>query len=222
MKKLTFLVAGLLCLQMAQAQQQKSGKISYDITINVHASLRPDQQQFKDILPATATTEATLYFNGSHAKTVMPGPKDMESEEGNTRMTLRAGSGQDIARYIDPATTSVYSLQQDGNGKKKLIQKPYNASTDNEKYKVGTKTKTILGFVCKEITVKNNNDKTTLWVTDQLPFQGGVIGIYSPYGAVLAFETNRMQCTATNIKYEDVNEAEVMLPKDLPIEQESK
>ena len=214
MKKSAIIFAAFFCLHTLHAQQQ-SGRITFERVINIHENLKPDQLQFKDMIPETVTDEIILSFNGEYAKVVMPGINTRESDTGQAHTSITTGSADDLARYIDPSSNSVYILQESTNGKQKLRQQQYDESRDAKRFQPGEKTKVILGFTCKQVMLKTKEVNFTLWVTDQLPFKGGLIEVYCPYGAVLACESVKWRCIAKDIKYEAVHQEEVAIPKAL-------
>lgn len=200
---------------ITNAQDKTQGKVSYEHTLNIHASLKPDQLQFKDMLPEFSSFQSTLYFNGIHTKTERKDIEDKETEEG---ATIKFSTNDDEKNgYSDGTAAGTYSLiEKDG---KQTLTKPKSESKDKkdkgDAEKIGKKTKTILGFECKEIIYGD----LTLWVTPLLPFKSGPMNIISEHGAVLGIEMgNKMKVYATAIDYVPVKMEDVTPPKGVPVQ----
>lgn len=214
MKKISLLLMLIITAHLSEAQDKSQGKIRYDITINLHAALKPDQQQFKDLIPETATHSETLYFHGNKSKTVLKEMKEMESEEGGAKIKIKTGEDNVEAVYTDGATGKSLQLVND-EGKKSLEEKDgkdfFNAP------KPGTRTKKILGFDCKEVIAKSDDGPVTLWITDQLPFRSGPFNFKVKEGAVLEVQSKKVNAVAAVVDYETVTIDDVTPPADLPV-----
>lgn len=213
MKKLILLCLSLFVAGFVSAQE--SGKIQYELTLNIHATLKPDQLQFKDLIPETSTVRSVLFFNGGNAK-IMLLPENTESEEGGVKMKIQMDNS---IKFIETASQSIFKLDESGSQKKLIVTKFDENGEKQSTSKIGTKTKTIAGYTCKEVKVKSDDGPITLWVTDKLPFKGGIIGMYSPYGAILGMESKKMSILATSIQFEPVDPGTVKIPEGVPIEE---
>ncbi|MBS0029237.1 hypothetical protein ACTJJ0_14900 [Chitinophaga sp. 22321] len=222
MKKMMLLlaVAGITT-GTCMAQDKSQGKIDYEITINLRAALKPDQQQYKDMVPETAVNKEVLYFNGSKSRLSHVDQDEITTDEG-AKIKMVTNDGQ-IAVYSDGATGKSWSLI-DEDGKKMLVSKEDRAKemkgAKDEKGEVinGTRTKQILGFTCKEMTLKSREmGVTTLWVTDAFPFSAGPMGFSVGKGLVLGVESKQLNAIATAINYSPVSVSEVSIPADVPV-----
>ncbi|HVI46421.1 MAG TPA: hypothetical protein VM802_16215 [Chitinophaga sp.] len=226
------LLAAIGFNMVSQAQDKSQGIVKYDVTLFLHASLKPDQQQFKDMIPETAVNKETLYYNGNKTKVTLKDPDEIESEEG-AHVKIKMGNDNEEAVYTDGSTNESYVLKNE-EGKKYLekvsrkkndLGKPngdvkgiqdsvfVNAAMD----KSSSRTKEILGYTCKERVIKGKGEKITLWVTTDLPFKGGPMHMYSPEGAVLGVESNKFKAIATSIDNVPVKPEEVALPQNIPV-----
>ncbi|NLR66458.1 GLPGLI family protein [Chitinophaga varians] len=190
----------------AAAQDKTQGVIHYDLTMFLHASLKPDQLQYKDMIPETASSQEVLYFKGNKSKISRQQPEELHTEEG-ANVKIQMGDNE-IAFYEDGATGKAWALAETG-GKKTLIQKDH---PEPAKTRTGNNTRTILGFVCKEVNVQSKTGPLTLWVTPDLPFRGGPLHTWTPEGAVLGVESKKFKAIATAINYEPVKEDVVNIP----------
>lgn len=228
MKQLILLLSMVSAIYTSFAQDKSQGRIEYEIILNLHANLKPDQQQFKDMIPETAVQKETLYFNGNKTRLDRKSTDETTSEEGAT-IKIQTGNEDEIAIYTDGTTGKQYSLQQK-EGKKVLIEKAradkktreQRGEKEEDKLAVkdvkGTKTKVILGYTCYDIPAKRKGDNMTLWVTDELPFKGGPLGTYNNK-AVLGMDSKGMSVAAKKIDFVPVAQEDVNLPAGVPVDE---
>lgn len=200
------LLAFLLTGFATTAQDKTQGVIHYDLTMFLHASLKPDQLKYKDMIPETASSQEVLHFNGKKARISRQQPEELHTEEG-ANVKIQMGENE-IAFYEDGTSGKAWALTEAG-GKKTLAEKEHPAT---DKIRAGKNTRTILGFVCKEVNVQSKTGPLTLWVTPELPFRGGPLHTWTPEGAVLGVESKKFKAIATAINYEPVKEDVVNIP----------
>lgn len=188
----------------AMAQDKTQGVIHYDLTMFLHASLKPDQLQYKDMIPETASSQEVLYFKGNKSKTIIQQPERVKTEEG-ADVQIQMGENE-AAFYEDGASGKAWALTE-VNGKKKLTEKEHPAASQP-----GTGTRNILGFTCKAFTVKGKDGPLTLWVTTDLPFRGGPLHTWTSDGAVLGVDSKKFKAVATAISYEPIKDETVIVP----------
>lgn len=194
------------------AQDKTQGKVNYEVSINLHASLKPDQLQFKDLIPEFSTSAEVLYFNGNLAKIERVSPDEQETEDGvKVKMDFEGGKK---GMYSDGTTEGTYYLIEK-EGKKSLlaISDKADKKEDSNKNKPG-KTKEILGFTCQSVV----SGDVTLWISKELPFKIGPFGLFSKEGAILGLDMKTGKAYAMSIDYVPVKTEDLVVPKDLPIE----
>ncbi|MFB6454931.1 DUF4412 domain-containing protein [Chitinophaga sp. Hz27] len=215
MKKLILLlaIAGITTTScLAQSPDKSQGYISYDVTVNIHASMKPDQLKFKDLVPEKVTNKETLYFNGAKAKLARKDQDETTTDEG-AKIKIVTNEGQ-VAVYTDAATGQSWSLyEEDGKQSLAELYKEENPTT-----KAGGKTKQILGFSCYEVNTKSKEgDNMTLWVTDAFPINAGPLGLWPEKGVVLGVDSKKVSIQATAINYAPVSVADVSIPPGMPV-----
>lgn len=220
MKKHTLLLAAIAATISAQAQNKDQGRIEYEFTINVHANLKPDQQQFKDMVPEKMVQQMELTFSGDRAtmKTRQQDAAEQEQDGVKTKVVFSSGeSDAPQITFFDTAAEKKYDLLSK-DGKEKLKSYPFKIIPVT---KQGTRTKKILGYNCREVFVDDAKSKKpiTLWVTSELPFSWGPMGMSVSGGAVLAMESKGFSAMATSVKFLPVNRADVSIPAGVPVEE---
>lgn len=198
-----------------KAQDKNQGKIEYEVIQNLHAALKPDQQQFKEMIPETVTDNAEIYFNGTKAKLVAK-KKDHSSEEDGVKLKVQSDQDNVLATYMDVNKT--YKLTDLGGGKKELQLQTHDFK-GKALGKAGSRTRNILGFTCREVIMDGPGSKMVLWIADDLPFTGGPMGIPSDKGAILGIESKVLKITATAINYVPVPVAEVSIPAGVEVKE---
>ena len=194
------------------AQDKTQGKVNYEVSINLHASLKPDQLQFKEMIPEFSTSEEVLYFKGNLAKIERLSPDEQESEDGvKIKMDFEGGKK---GMYSDGTAEGTYYLIEKEGKKSLQAISDKTAKKEGSKENKPAKTKEILGFTCQGVV---SND-VTLWVSKELPFKIGPFGLFSKEGAVLGLEMKTGKAFATSIEYVPVKAEDLVVPKDLPIE----
>ncbi|RAJ81884.1 GLPGLI family protein [Chitinophaga dinghuensis] len=209
MKKLIFLLAiAGVSATTAIGQDKSQGIITYEVTVNVHASMKPDQLKYKDLVPEKVVTKEVLSFNGNKSLLVRKDQEEVTSDEG-AKIKIAANEGQ-VAVYTEG--NQAWSLK-DQDGKKTLVIQETKNSFEN-----GTQTKEIFGFKCREVLFKSKNmGVLTLWVTDDLPLTAGPMGLFVDKGLVLCIESKKLSAVVTNVNYTPVNIQEVTKPADVQI-----
>lgn len=171
MKKMIIICSILALLAGAHVVfgQISAGVIRYEVKINLHRRLPPDREAMKDAIPEFNVHQEELFFNetASLYKPVEEDEDEFEAEGGGMRMRFRRPQGE---YYTDQATAASI-VQQDIMGKKYLVQDSLSVLP----WKLGTETKTILGYTCRQATYYNEERKQEVvaWYTDKLrPFLG--------------------------------------------------
>jgi GLPGLI family protein len=197
------------------AQDKTQGKVNYEVSLNLHASLKPDQLQFKDLIPEFSTSEEILYFNGNLAKIERVSPDEQEGEDG-VKIKMDFGGGKKGMYSDGTAEGTYYLIEKEGKKSLQAISDQADKKEDSKKNKSG-KTKEILGFTCQSVI----SGDVTLWISKELPFKIGPFGLFSKEGAILGLEMKVGKAYATSIDYVPVKTEDLVVPKDLPIEKKS-
>lgn len=148
MKRIFFTLSAIVSFLFCQAQV-KEGTVYYDQKVNVHRTIT--DEQMKAMLPEFRTAKYMLLFSDSVSmyKTI---PEDEAPDPfagGGGRMVIRMGgaSGGDLYKNLSQAKAVQAS---ELGGKNFLIID----SIRQQPWKLGTETKTILGYTCHKATRK--------------------------------------------------------------------
>ncbi|HEY8958026.1 GLPGLI family protein, partial [Chitinophaga sp.] len=180
----------------AAAQEKNSGKISYVLTINLHANLKPEQMQYKDMVPETATQDLSLWFNGQRYKTFYNPTQKKEGDGADVSINIQSDNGDEL--YVDLDQKKQWTKKEG-----KIKEEPINISKGES---IATNaTKQILGYPCQQLILINKKDSTVIWYTTALPLKaGGPIGMFTDKGVVLEMQHKKMGFVATSIEFTPV------------------
>lgn len=201
MRKLILILGILVSLAAAQIVfgQVPEGSISYEVKVNMHRTLPPERQEMKQMLPEFNTYQDRLVFRGAESlyKSLEDESEDEFSDDGgNVRMRIRRPN---IEYYFNHDETKRI-LSQEFFGKQYLIEDTIKVLP----WKLGSETKNIQGYLCKQASYFNEERKQNIvaWYTDQLkPFLGPE-NYNSLPGTVLQIDINDGERTITAKKVE--------------------
>ena len=173
-----FRVVIILLLSPIILLGQKSGKVTYDMTIKVEI---PDRvpQQFRDRIPKEQKVTKELYFNDSESnyKTGERTEEDDAAIEGNDR-------SRRFRRRFASSMGNGQTYKNIGNDKmidkRNLMDKDFviHGTLPEYKWKVTGKKKQVLSYLVMEATTMvDDTVKVLAWFTPQIPVSNGP-GIY--------------------------------------------
>jgi GLPGLI family protein len=212
MKKILLLIGILVSITAAQVVfgQIREGVITYEVKINTHRTLPPDRQEMKKMIPEFRTMKEQLFFNETESihKPIQEEEEeeDIDNHEG-MRMKFRNPNNE---LYVNQ-TTSVQISQEEFMGKKFVIQDTLKVTP----WKLGTETKQIRGYDCKQATYFNEERRQNIvaWYSDKLrPFLGPERFNTLP-GGVLQVDINDGErvITALNVEERPLKKGELKL-----------
>jgi GLPGLI family protein len=206
--------SSFICAQ-SQAQDKTQGQIHYELTYNIHASMKPDQLQYKDLVPETVVEKAELIYKGQRMKSFFADAVEKEDEGVNTSIRVSTDDGNE--RYTNVDDRKIWWVDNKKNPpvlvEKALITKP------EEKIKESDETRIILGYTCKKRVVSAKKEDTFIvWYTTELPLKAGTpFGGFTGDGVVLVMESKRVSFKATGIDFVPVADKDVTPPADIKI-----
>ncbi|UPK66938.1 GLPGLI family protein [Chitinophaga filiformis] len=209
------LAAGISCFQQYSfAQDKTQGVIHYDITYHIHASLKPDQMQYKDLVPETIVEKAELKYNGQRLKSYFN--DDIQNEQDGVNTSIKVSSEDGNEKYADVDRKTLWWVDKAKNPpvlvERSLFEKDEDQATES------AETQKILDYNCRKLVVKSKNGPLTIWYTTELPLKAGTpASAFTDKGVVLALDSKKMSFKATSIEFVPVTETDVTPPADLKI-----
>ena len=215
MKKILILFGVLISLVAVRSvfAQTMEGIITYDVKINLHRRLPPERESMKGMMPEFRTTKEQLIFNSGESlyKPIIEDEEEESFGGGGVQMRFRQPN---IERYLNQATGKIIS-KQELMGKDYLVEDSVKLAP----WKLGTETKTIQGYECKQAyytdeSNPNGKQEITAWYTDKIrPFLGPDRFNTLP-GAVLAVDINNAErvIVASKIEMRPLKKNELKIP----------
>lgn len=199
----------------AYAQDKTQGKIHYELTYNIHANLKPDQMQYKDLIPATVVEQAELIYNGQRLKSFFVDA--VEKEDEGVKTNIRVATDEGNERYIDIDSNKVWWIDK-AKTPQVLVEKSLEVKKD-DRIQESEETRVILSYTCRKRVVKpKKDDALTIWYTTDLPLKAGTpFGGFTGPGVILAMESKRVSFKATSIDFVPVAEKDVTPPGGMKI-----
>jgi GLPGLI family protein len=203
MKKIILLIGLLVCATAAQVVfgQTLEGSIIYEVKVNVHRNMPAQDEEMKKMVPEFNIHKDQLFFNANETLY-----KTLDEEEDAEPEDESSGGGMRM-RFTRPKSEHYFNqasfkrvLLQEFMGKKFLIEDSIKITP----WKLGTATKEVLGYTCKQATYFNEDRKQNIvaWYTDKLrPFMGPE-GFVSLPGTVMQIDINEGERTLTAQKVE--------------------
>lgn len=213
MKKIFYFLSVLFIISQFTATAQKSGIITYEMTVNIHAALPPAQQALKALIPKEKKSKVTVTFNKNYAKI------EQVKEEESGGMIMMSMGDNDNPVYVDLKNKKRIDLLE-------LEDNFYGSKTTMEILEedaIEGKTKQILDYDCiayeKDTAIeiatktssntknettdgkKNAAEKTIIWVAPSLPKGLSPMGETFWNGTLMSFESELMKYEVINISF---------------------
>lgn len=214
----TILLTGFVVFATTM-QAQVAGSIQYDEKVNVHRSLPPGREQFKDMIPEFRTVATVLHFSQSATRyeqserETQDEINEMSQGRGRRfRMRMGSPSGKVFTNLEDKKVIE----QRDFMDKKFIIdgeQKSYNWKITGEQKKIHD----LIAMKAVTNTPMREEDSTevelVVWFTMQIPVSGGPGNLGGLPGLILEadYDDGLRSITAHSISM-DAPEAELMVP----------
>ncbi|MGB0166747.1 MAG: GLPGLI family protein [Luteibaculum sp.] len=184
MKNLITLV--FLCLSLALSAQLTSGKIVFEETVDLHAKLPPQAQQFKDMIPQYKTQKTQLLFTPELSKySVIHEEEEAKTRTGDGIRIEMRGMKDNSETVHDISNNSTLEFKE-FMGRTFLIE---DEGMKNLVWKIGMGQREILGYVCQEAVYYGKEDTLLAWFSPQIPVSTGPRGYGKLPGMILAMES---------------------------------
>lgn len=193
MKILNIILVMLVLGSTSHAQSKNEGVITYNMEINLHKQLSPEQEAFKAMVPEfmSQIVEVSYDPNGYIINT--------KPSSNDDNIQFQMGTGEHHTIVIDNQRQVYYNfISIDDNAYYTESTIEYPALSFDK-----ANTETILGYTCYKATYNMGGKLTTLWYTKDL---GLSISPELPQlkgGTVLKLITEEASYLATNIEFKD-------------------
>ncbi|MBX7126671.1 MAG: GLPGLI family protein [Cyclobacteriaceae bacterium] len=209
MKRILLLLGVLVALSASYCFAQE-GVIDYEVKINMHRNLPPGEEGMKAMIPEFRTQKLQLFFN-QEASLYKPAEED-DDEEINGGGGVQIRMRQPMSEvYTEPAQQRIVELREFFD-KKYLIEDTLRMRP----WKLGTETKTIAGYACRNATFasEDGKEKLLVWYTDKIRPSLGPDRFASLPGTVLEVDTNDGEriITAKTVTLRALKKAELKVP----------
>jgi GLPGLI family protein len=214
MKKILILAGIIVSVTTAHIVfGQSQGSITYEVKVNLHKRLPPDRAEMKSMIPEFRTTRSQLFFtdNESLSRPLIEDEEDDIANGGGPQIKIAQPNNE----YYLNQTLGKSISKMEFMGKDYLI-------TDSIKiapWKLGTETKTIQGYVCKQAfytdeSIPDRKQEITAWYTDQIRSFLGPEKFNTLPGTVLALDINNGEryMVASKIELRPLKKNELKVP----------
>ncbi len=179
--------------------QTNEGTIIYEEIIKINISDMPELEAFAAMIPKEQrsvkllyyTKEATLYKNDPTEKEEATNSID----NGGMKMVMKMDRPEDIV-YKDLAAGKTYE-QKEFMGRRFMIE----GEVKQPGWKLGTGTKNIAGYPCRDAVLIKDKDTINVWFTTAIPIASGPYTLSGLPGMILEVNIgNRVHVVAKEIK----------------------
>ncbi|WP_373521076.1 GLPGLI family protein [Aquiflexum sp.] len=212
MKK--YILAILVCASWAFISNEVSeGVITYSTKINMHKRIPAGQEEMKKMMPEFNTSQNLLVFNqlSSLYKAVPPDENPFESQAGpgGGQMVIRIANQNET--YFDRDEDMVIQLRE-------FMGKKYLTKNDTKRlpWKLGTETKEIQGFLCRNAFFTDENEREILaWYTEELRIPLGPDRFHGLPGLIMEVNINEdeMVISVEKLDFRSLKKNELKEPK---------
>jgi GLPGLI family protein len=208
-------VALALSLLFCQASYgQTKGSITFDATTNLHKGLINPTPKFKASMPEFRTTKNILMYNGNQVVY-----KNLDENPSGETVTKNA-EGSGFTKRVGPPPAHVFTDLK----KKEMIQRRglsgevYRLKDGYEDFKwvITGETKTILGYLCKKATGKNDRGQDLIaWFTESLKVPSGPAWYNGLPGMILEVDVDNGFVVYKAVQFgKEVDEKQIAAPQD--------
>lgn len=211
MYRLIFLALLPAMTQLLSAQE--SGRILFEEKMDLHMTLPPDRQHFKEMIPQYNSSNYEFLFAGDESiYRPWKDPEIAEETMGGPGSGMRMRFGREnrvVYKNLDKETMI---------DSRDFLQKQFliTGAPTPRKWKVGTKQKEILGYGCMSAHFQADSATTiTAWFTPQLQPSNGPSDYQGLPGMILQIDINNgwRTITAVEIQLDEIDTAAITAPK---------
>jgi len=191
---------------------QTIGQVTYEEKFDMYRRIPPDREDLKARFPQYHSSMWELLYNGDES--VYQHQKQEEAEitntQANNQSTMRFGGRENHVVYKNLANSKMIDSRD-------FMQKQFLITGDLtiRKWKIGKKSKEILGYNCMEASFQEDSTTNIVaWFTPQIQLFNGPSDYQGLPGLILQIDVNAGErvLTATELKTEGVDTSVIVAP----------
>jgi len=192
---------------------QDTGKISYEMTMDIHRRMTGDRAQFKEMVPQYRTIKAELlYHDGQAIYKNLPRSEEEVAEQASHGRRMRFGM-----RNAD----DIVWLDYENNRRvesREFMDKKFLITGEPEafEWKLTGETKQVGQYLCHQATYQDSTENVVAWFTPQLPVPLGPSRYGQLPGLILHVDVNDGERTLTALEInldEELDTSLIVEPK---------
>mgnify|MGYP001807239199 CR=1 FL=1 len=165
MKK--YLLAILVCASWGFISNEVTqGVVTYTTKVNMHKRIPPEEEEMKKMVPEFSSTQNQLFFNELESLF-----KPLPVDENPFDQSAGSGGGPRVIRMVMQNETYINRDNEMMTQLREFMGKKYIIKNETSRipWKLGVESKEISGFVCKNATYTDENQREiTAWYTEQI------------------------------------------------------
>jgi len=200
MKTMLLSLIGSLIFITGTAQENTSGKVTYEVTAKIEVNLEGESAQFANMLPKERKSQNILYFTPEACLYQLNNEKQEEES-----VTTEAEGATVMVKMIQPddkfyadLTSNKTMEQRDFMSRIFLIENSIDASG----WKITGNQKLILGYPCQEAVQVKDSTTAIAWFTSSIPVPAGPGNYLGLPGLVLAVDIDNGDRTIMATSFE--------------------
>lgn len=212
MKK--YLLAILVCASWGFISNEVTqGVVTYTTKVNMHKRIPPEEEEIKKMVPEFNSTQNQLFFNELESLF-----KPLPVDENPFDQSEGSGGGPRVIRMVMQNETYINRDNEMMTQLREFMGKKYIIKNETSRipWKLGVESKEISGFVCKNATYTDENQREiTAWYTEQVRLPIGPEGFHGLPGLILevAVNSDEIVITADKIDLRGLKKNELKEPK---------
>ena len=209
MKKLIYLLCAVFFASVVIAQDNTSGKVSYEQVLKLEIKLEGDAAQFAHMLPKERKSNKVLYFSSESSL------YENGAEQEEKTISMHGGENVMAIKMHEPENKVFTSFKNKKKNEQKEIRVFLIEGELSHQWKITGEQKMILDFPCQQAVIEEDSTKTFAWFTPAIPVSAGPANFGGLPGLILSIESGdgKMTTTATEVDFSEVDKEKLSAPK---------
>ncbi|NQV02002.1 MAG: GLPGLI family protein [Bacteroidia bacterium] len=213
MKTMLLSLIGSLIFITGTAQENTTGKVTYEETVKMEIKLEGESAQFANMLPKERKSQKVLFFTSDVSLYQLNNEKQEDES-----VTTETEGAMVMVKMVQPDD----KFYADLNSKKTVEQRDFMSRTfllentiDASGWKITGNQKRILGYSCQEAVKEEDSTKIMVWFAPSIPVPAGPGKYLDLPGLVLSVDIDNGKRTimATSVEMSPVDKNLLVKPK---------